>query len=189
MSTSLSFNWFPCPFTFLNHSHGPFLCKYWWHYFKSWILGRKVGFAIVFFAAARKWGIIYRLWIFQVRRTEAYLGLQLNSLGRCWSCFDILLVSELEKIIKNIPEIQNPCHPTLTAYVCGKIAPHNYVSCILGKVLISFVTWSALIWCYDFVFAFRKEKQISSIIPIFWPRSQCEWSDFKILSISVQFYV
>ena len=27
-----------------NHSHGPFLCKYWWHDFKSWILGRKVSF-------------------------------------------------------------------------------------------------------------------------------------------------
>ena len=37
--------------------------------------------------------------------------------------------------------------------------------------------------------AFWKEMQISGKISLFWPQSHCKWSDFKILSLSVQFFV
>ena len=37
--------------------------------------------------------------------------------------------------------------------------------------------------------ALWKEIQISGKISLFWPQSDCKWSDFKILSLSVQFFV
>ena len=38
------FYWLLGPFMCQNHFSGPFSGKYWWHTFKSWILGRKISF-------------------------------------------------------------------------------------------------------------------------------------------------
>ena len=37
--------------------------------------------------------------------------------------------------------------------------------------------------------AFWKEMQISGKISLFWPQSHCKWSDIKILSLLIQFFV
>ena len=58
-----------------------------------------------------------------------------------------LIWGENLKNWQNIPKlqnIQNLCHPTLTAYICGKIAPHPYVSYIFRNVWISSFTLSSL---------------------------------------------
>ena len=81
------------PFMSRNHSPRPFLYKYWWHDFKSWILERKNQFHNWFSAVTRKWGQNYDLYIFQILHIEALLELEMNSLGRFWDCFDVLFVS------------------------------------------------------------------------------------------------
>ena len=81
------------PFMSQNHSPRPFLYKYWWHDFKSWILERKNQFHNWFSAVTRKWGQNYDLYIFQILHIEALLELEMNSLGRFWDCFDVLFVS------------------------------------------------------------------------------------------------
>ena len=45
-------------------------------------------------------------------------------------------------------------------------------------------------WCENHKhIAFWKEMQISGKISPFWPQSHCKWSDIKILSLLIQFFV
>ena len=45
-------------------------------------------------------------------------------------------------------------------------------------------------WCENHKhIAFWKEMQISGKISPFWPQSYCKWSDIKILSLLIQFFV
>ena len=70
------------PFMCQNHSPGPFLCKYWWHDFRSWILARKNQFYNWFSEVTRKWRKNYDLFIFQILRIEALLELEIDRQGR-----------------------------------------------------------------------------------------------------------
>ena len=102
------------------------------------------------------------------------------------------LKGELEKWTKytKSQNIQNSCQRTLTAYTCGKIAPHPYVSHIFGKVLISSFTWSARNWSYDMKITTNfnlKKIQISIKILYFSPNPNCKLGYFKILSLLVHF--
>ena len=153
LSKSLLFDWFLCQFSCQIHSPGPFVYRYWCYNFKNWILERKIDFTINFLWAVEKWGQNYDLFIFQVLHAGAFLGLEMNSLGWYYGCFGILFVSErtgwygertwkMNKIYHKLQNIENLSHPTLTAYICGKIAPHPYVSYIFRNVLISSFTLS-----------------------------------------------
>ena len=155
LSKSLLFDWFLCQFSCQTHSSGPFLCKFWWHNFKNWALERKNYFTINFVWTVEKWGQNYDLFIFQVLNAGAFLGLEMNSLGWYYGCFGILFVSEhpgwygertwkMNKICHKLQNTENLYHTTLTANICGKLAPHPYVSYIFRNVWISSFTLSSL---------------------------------------------
>ena len=103
------------------------------------------------------------------------------------------LKGELEKWTKytKSQNIQNSCQRTLTAYTCGKIAPHPYVSHIFGKVLISSFTWSTWNWSYDIKITtklqFEEKYRFLSKSLYFSPNPHCKLSDLKMLSLLVHF--
>ena len=55
LSLKAFFYCFLWPFMCQNHSPGPFLCKFWWHDFRSWILARKNQFYNWFSEVTRIW--------------------------------------------------------------------------------------------------------------------------------------
>ena len=57
--------------------------------------------------------------------------------------------------------------------------------------LLFHLVYAELVFWYEIHkhIALWKEIQISGKISLFWPQSHCKWSDFKILSLSVQFFV
>ena len=57
--------------------------------------------------------------------------------------------------------------------------------------LLFHLVYAELVFWYEIHkhIALWKEIQIICKISLFWPQSHCKWSDFKILSLSVQFFV
>ena len=147
-------------------------------------------------AGSWKWRKNYDLFIFQVLHTGAFLRPEMNSLGRYMGCFDILFVSErsgwsgrrtwkMNKMYQKYRILKSLANLTSIAHICGKIAPHPYVSYIFRILWISCFILCCLNLFYlrkiTHKFKFLKKMQIFSNYYYFGPFSHCKWSDFKIL--------
>ena len=135
---------------------------------------------------------------------DHFFSLKMYSLGGYKGCFDVLYVFRAPGLIwrenlkneQNEPKLQNItnlCHLTLTAYICGKLAPHPYVSYIFRNLLISSFTLSSLNLFYVVKITrklrFKKKYRFFANYHYFGPDPHCKWSDFKILCLLVQFFV
>ena len=132
-------------------------------------------------AGSWKWRKNYDLFIFQVLRTGAFLRPEMNSLGRYMGCFDILFVSErsgwsgrrtwkMNKMYQKYRILESLAYLTSTAHICGKIAPHPYVSYIFRILWISSFILCCLnllyFWKITHKFHFLKKCRFSQIITI-----------------------
>ena len=134
-----------------------------------------------FLAGSWKWRQNYDLFIFQVLHTGAFLWPKMNSLGRYMGCFDILFVSDrsgwsgrrtwkMNKMYQKYRILESLAYLTSTAHICGKIAPHPYVSYIFRILWISSFILCCLnlfyFWKITHKFHFLKKCRFSQIITI-----------------------
>ena len=67
--------------------------------------------------------------------------------------------------------------------VCHTYSETSWCPLSLELSGIGLMIWKSQTYCV------LKKMQISGKISLFWPQSHCKWSDIKILSLLIQFFV
>ena len=197
LSKSLLFDWFLDPFMSQRHSYGPFLCKYWWHNIKSWILGGKSGLQKCFLQALENEDKIMICQFFKFSTLEHFWGFKWiawvdNRVVLLFYSFQgvrVDLGGELEKLTK-YTQIWKYCKFMLldfdSLYQWENSSPPQCVIYIRKNLdLLFHLVYAELVFWYENhkCIAFWKEMQIYGRISLF-----CKWSDIKILCLSIQFF-